>query len=295
QGDEHYAFPFHVGHVNPTKGFVHVFEEFTLDAVLREMDTATDFITYLSKRERLLTQDRPIIMATGEEQLLSIYLTKTDDQGEHDFVIPGEGEPDLVSFDESFWASMVRNPQYLAKKDADKISYAWDRLIEHFIHSAGVFDESGNRIVDEPQELERGLRVMASEPRIRRRQLARALIDLMENSVTGHRATRLVYSNDFPDRAYVFLLLPPLEEVDYEEYRSFRKALLAAYCRVAKLVCTKAGIITGIAMEPPSARKSSEDMVVLDVHEWTNEMEQEARQLQRETGLRGTLGTFLKN
>ena len=169
------------------------------------MDTAADFTTYLLKRERFLTRDKPIIMATGEEQLLSVYLTKTDNQGEHDFVIPGEGEPDLVSFDESFWGSMVSNPQYLAKKKADRISYTWARLVEHFIHSAGVFDKSGNRIVTEHQELERGLRVMASEPRIRRRQLARSLIDLMEKSVDGRRATRLVYSNDFPsEHTYSF-------------------------------------------------------------------------------------------
>ncbi|MDD5168053.1 MAG: hypothetical protein PHN75_04485 [Syntrophales bacterium] len=285
QGDVHYAYPFHVGHVNPTKGFVHVFEEFTLDAVLREMDTAADFITYLLKREQFLTRDKPLIMASGDEQLLSIYLTKTNEQGEHDFVIPGEGEPDCIYFDESFWDSMISNPQYLAKKKADEVSYAWDRLIEHFIQNAAVIEKPSSIITNETQELEQGLRIMASEPRIRRRLLARALIDLAKNSLGEHRSTRLVYSNDFPERAYIFLLLPFKEEMDYEEYRRGRKALLAAYCRVAKLVCIKAGIITGIAMETPNAKKSSEDMVVLDVHDWTDEMEHEAKHLQQEAGL----------
>ena len=272
QGDEHYIHPFHVGNVNPGKGFVHVFEDFTMDAVLREMDTAADFITYLAKRERLLTRDRPIIMSAGEEQLLSIYLTKTNDQGEHDFVLPGKGEPNLISFAEGFWEEMIHNPQYLGKKKADEVSYVWDQLIEHFIQHTGVFDESGNRKISEPQEFERGLRVMASEPRIRRRQLARGLVELLKNPPGRRGATRVMYSNDFPERAYIFLLLPFQEGGDYDEYRNRRRALLAAYCKVAKLLCTNADMITGIAMEPPDTSKTSEDMFVLDVHYWTDAM-----------------------
>ncbi len=284
-GESHFASPFQIGRVTPERGFVHVFDDFTLDAVLREMDTAPDFITYLSKRERFLSRDRPIIMSPGEEQLLSIYLTKNNDRGEHDFVLPGEGEPDWVSLDESFWDAMVRNPQYVGKKKANVVSYAWDRLIEHFIKNLGVFDELGNRITGQPRELEWGLRVMASEHRIRRRQLARSLIGFLENLPDGQRATRLVYSNDVPERAYLFLVLPVERDRNYDEYRDHRKALLSAYCTVAKLKCPNADMIVGIAMEPPSAAKASEDLFVLETRHWTREMEQEARQLQEETGL----------
>ena len=95
KGNFHYSRPFSIGHVNPTKGFVHVFEDFTLDAVLRELDTITDFVAYLSKREEFLSRERPVVWATGEEQLLSIYLTHLNSDGEHDFVLPVKDEEDV--------------------------------------------------------------------------------------------------------------------------------------------------------------------------------------------------------
>ena len=283
--DEHTQ-PFHIGAINPDKGFVHVFEDFTLDAVFAELDTIADFVAYLTKREYFLTRDKPTILAAGEEQLLSIYLTHMNSDVEHDFVLPIEGvdEPDFVSLDESFWDSMVQNAQYRAKKEADEISYAWDRLIEHFIKYGGIYDEDGQRH-QTPTELEWGLRFMAAEPRIRRRQLAHALVHLLQNTPQGKRATRVVYSNDFPEHVYVFLVLPQLESENYEEYREHRKALLLAYCKVTKLRCQDASYIIGLATENYGVKGASEDLVVLDVRDWTYEMQEEAEFIRREASL----------
>ena len=179
---------------------------------------------------------------------------------------------------------MVQNPQYIAKKDADEISYAWDRLIEHFIKFGGINDHSGQRH-HEISELERGLRYMASEPRIRRRQLAQALVDLLQNTPDGKRATRVVYSNDFPEKAYIFLILPQLENEEYEEYREYRKALLVAYCKVAKLRCPNASYIVGIATENVGPKGASEDLVALDARGWTVDMQEEAERIQKEASL----------
>lgn len=41
--------PFAVGDLDPTKGFVHVFDDTSLEVVMRTLDTVTDFIHYLSK------------------------------------------------------------------------------------------------------------------------------------------------------------------------------------------------------------------------------------------------------
>ncbi len=286
QGADEHNQPFHVGAVNPEKGFVHVFEDFTLDAVFTELDTIADFIAYLNKRENFLTKEKLTILAPGEEQLLAIYLTHINSDGEHDFVLStgDNDEPDFISFDESFWDSMVQNPQYRAKKEADKISYAWDRLIEHFIKHGRNYDDTsqGNQTT---AELEWGLRFMASEPRIRRRQLAHAIVHLLENTPQGKRATRVVYSNDFPEYAYVFLVLPKLEDENYEEYRINRNALLLAYCKVTKLRCQTANYIIGLATENYGAEGASEDLAVLDVREWTDEMQEEAKYIRNEASL----------
>lgn len=283
QGAGEHNRPFHIGAVNPEKGFVHVFEDFTLDAVFAELDTIADFIAYLTKREIFLTREKPIILAAGEEQLLSIYLTHMNSEGEHDFVLPNDGynKLDFVALDESFWDSMVQNAQYRAKKQADRISYAWDRLIEHFIKYGGIYDDVGHRRT-KPTDMEWGLRFMAAEPRIRRRQLAHALVDLLHNTLQGKRATRVVYSNDFPELVYVFLVLPQLKSENYEEYRENRKALLQAYCKVAKLRCQDASYIIGLATENYGSKGASEDLAVLDVREWTHEMQEEAEYIKKE-------------
>ena len=112
---EQHKLPFHIGNITPSKNYVHVFDDLTLDAVLLELDTISDFISYLLKREAFLNQDNKEIIAAGEEQLLAIYLTKLNDKGEHDFVLPG-GDFDSLWVDEGFWEGMVSNPQYVAKK-----------------------------------------------------------------------------------------------------------------------------------------------------------------------------------
>jgi len=283
EAHEHYARPFRIGHVNRAKGFVHVFEDFTLNAVLRELDTVSDFVAYLSKREQLLSKKRPVVVAAGDEQLLAIYLTHLNPEREHDFVLPDEGQ-DAVYLDESFWIGMVQNPQYVAKKHEEAPSYAWDRLIEHFIKHRGAYDETGQRR-REPSDLEWGLRLMAAEPRIRRRQLAYALVHLLENTPVGKPATRLVYSNDFAEKVYVFIVLPQLESQDCDEYRKHRKVLLLAYCKVAKLVCPGANYVIGIATGNLGMKGISEDLVALDVREWTSEMKEEAEWIQKTASL----------
>jgi preprotein translocase subunit SecA len=59
---------------------------------------------------------------------------------------------------------------------------------------------------------------------------------------------------------------------------------------VAKLVNPHALDIVGIATEPGSGTRRSEDLIYLDTREWTPELQAEAQRLQAELGLlkRGT-------
>ena len=83
---EHVA-PFVVGDVDPSGAFVHVLDEATLDIVLGELDTITDFTAYLSKKENLIRSGR-LISAAGEEELAAYYMTHMNSVGEHDFTKP---------------------------------------------------------------------------------------------------------------------------------------------------------------------------------------------------------------
>ncbi len=272
--DEHTK-PFTVGNVLPEKGFVHVFDDFSLTQILNELDTASDFISYLVAREDFLSAEKPVVISAGEEQLLAIYLTNTDVDGNHAFVLSTTGDPEVVFLDESFWDSMVSNPQYGRKKEADRVSYVWDRLIEHFIS----FGEHGER---RSQDFEFAYRLMASEPRTRRRQLGHALQDLMISTPVEQRAVRVVFSSDVSEKVFVFLICPVQNGLTYAVDRKRRQEMLLAYCNVAKLRFNDSNYIIGIAIDPRDSDEVSADLIALDVSGWGEVDFERAQALQRE-------------
>jgi hypothetical protein len=153
--------PFHVGGTDRAGGFVHVLDDVTLDIILRELDTITDFTDYLSRKEALFRSKHYI--AAGEEELLAYYLTHTDKNKQHDFDISDQF--DAAYFVEGSWATVSSNPLYIAKKNADRQSYAWDELIEKF--SRNVINGTLERGNEFPlSDHERGLRVLAAESRL---------------------------------------------------------------------------------------------------------------------------------
>ena len=273
--EAHLNTPFTIGHINPEKGFIHVFEEFILDEVMREVDTISDFVAYLTKKEQLLCRKAPTINVPGEEQLLAIYLRSLNKAGEHDFCLPIDG-CDELTLTEDFWDSFKKNPRYLAKKEADRISYAWDELIEHFINAGTLLSI---------KEREKALRLMAAEPRVRRRDIAYSLVDLIQNPIEDDSGTRLYFSPDFPDTAYLFLLLKSPAGISYDQYRQTRKAMLLAYCKVAKLKLDAHGRCKNIIGIATDKGGTSEDIVVLNVERWTPEKQQEAESLQKDFSL----------
>jgi hypothetical protein len=281
QGDQQHTQPFHVGDVRPDGRLIHVFDEFALNAVFNELDTAQDFMQYLSKRERFLRAESQAILAAGEEQLLAAYLSSVDQDGEHNFVLPLQGEdlkPIHIYYDETFWPRLLQSHEYRQKKIEDSKSMAWDRLIEHFI-----------KLGDYPHgcstDFEWGLRLIASEPRLRRRQLAEALHGIYKKTPPGRRGVRIFYSPDFPDLVYIFLLLPALPSQDSASYREYRKTMLEVYCMVVKLRCSKAKVVIGLATEPRDSEYSSEDLLAIDVSDWSDKQYAHAMQLQEKTGI----------
>ena len=126
--------PFAIGDIDPSNHFVHVFDPVSLDIVMQELDTISDFTEYLDKRAAFIRSGK-LSGAHGEEDLLAYYAVRINEEGDHDFRAP-EGcswdEVEAVTIGSGHWTSYIRHPQYLAKKAADKISYAWDGLIETF-------------------------------------------------------------------------------------------------------------------------------------------------------------------
>ncbi len=283
-GDAHFATPFTIGQIDPGRGFIHVFDDTTLDIVMQTLDTITDFVAYLTKKEQFLTGPRAIF-AAGEEELLAAYLAKLNEQGQHDFVFPEYLS--AIALEEGHWDNFVRSPERTAQIDADRISYAWDALIEvfakHLLGGTQFFSTHPGNI----SEQEKAFRVLARERRTRRRLLATALRGLMEKTPSTHMGVRVLAALRAGDPYYVFLLVPRWKGIPEEGYREGRHKLLSAYCQVAKLQYPDAQLIIGFATETGyrDDDSRSEDLVYLDASEWTPELDEEARALQRDLGL----------
>jgi hypothetical protein len=276
------------------KGFVHVFDEVTLDLVLQTLDTITDFVDYLEAKEELLDRGQ-LGMAAGEEELLALYLSDVDERGRHGFLLSSaEGDqPDRVIVAEGHWDHFARHPQRRAQLAENEVSYVWDSLIEQFNrHLLGGTQEFATHA--HVWEQEESLRLLAREPRTRRRSLAQALLGIIQGTPPGMRATRvfgpLSEGDRFGDCAYVFLVMDRQPAWTQEQYRTVRRDLLGAYCQVVKLDFPEARDIVGIATGTSSSTEPSEDFAHLHILDWPPDEEARVRELRDELERNRLLG-----
>ena len=282
-GNVHSRFPFTIGQIDPDKGYVHVFDDTTLDLVMNTLDTITDFTAYLTKKEQFLTGDK-VVWAAGEEELLAIYLTKLNQAGEHDFVI--KGNYDRLSFYEGIWDKFIGSPERRAQVERNQISYFWDKLIETFAFHAMTgtqYFSSGQPF----KEQEPVFRLMAREPRTRRRMLAVSIHEVLKRSVTSGSAwdTRVIAPSRPGNPHYVFLAARQAPCVSYDEYREVRLQLLSDYCYITKFRWPEATDIIGFATESGVSQKRSEDLIYLNAENWDADAETHAKETQQRLGL----------
>ena len=293
-GDQHTSDtcePFVIGHINPDKGFTHVFDDTSLSIVMDALDTITDFVEYLSKKEAFYCGQRAVRIA-GEEEFLALYLRNMDEEGNHNLVI----QPDInaVTILEGHWDEFTSDSRRKAQFAANRVSYVWDGLIEitskhvmqrtQYYTSSPLFSDS-----------EKNLRFLAREPRTRRRMLGRNLLDFFINTPAETKRARVIMPSNNGDPYYVFLALPHLKGIAYHEYREVRRKLLTVYCMVVKYKYPQAEDIVGIATE--SGRKEdgggSEDIISLDARCWTDEEEAEAKSLQTDLDIFNNVDEFV--
>ena len=269
--DDNTGFPFFIGDIDPSRTFVHVFGDTSLDIVLGTVDTISDFVSYLTKKERLLRSDA-VVIAAGEEELLAYYLKNiNEEKGEHDFVIPLSCDEQIQNlvFDEGHWEDFSQSPERKAQIAADKVSYVWDGLIEVF--SKHVMEDTQYFTTDPSVKgTEPLLRFLAREPRFHRRSLSAALCGLIDSAPRHMRATRYSYPFSPQEPYYVFLTLPQYDWMTYEQYRESRRYVLEACCSGVKLKFPDAQHIVGIATEPGLENEDrSEDAMYFDATNWT--------------------------
>lgn len=297
RGDMHYVgkhiHPFAVGDVNPDGIFIHVLDDGSLDVVMRELDTISDLTGYLSKKETLVRSDQ-LIASEGEEDLVAYYMTHMDSKYEHGFTRP-DGSPlrpkDAIAI-EGVYSKLKTNRQYIAKKQADDISYLWDNLVETFTKHM----LAGTTMVPEGEafnltEHEQAIRYMALAPRFDRRKYGEGIKGALEQGRGQNRFTRAFISaphvpNSETGFFFMTLAVPDFKlDGGYSEYRIVRHGFLEVYALSFLHKYRHLKRIIGIATEPLPDKKnerrgSSEDLVFAESPEWTNELVKDLRQRQ---------------
>lgn len=289
-GINHEKTPFTVGILNKGKHFVHVFDEFSLEVLMEEFNTAADFLEYINSRERFLTQDTETVIAAGEEQLISAYILNGDETGGSFLPKDASEKYDLVVFDESHYKSLKSKPEYLKMRSLNAQSDLWDELIERFIRTGDprlVTPET----TQENYETEQALRLIAAESRFRRRILTDQLKEIFASAQKQpqKRCTRVFTTKQTPEIVYIFLLMPKTEGESQEEYRQHRAAILHAYTRCAKLRFPDGMKFIGMAFDHPikDYNGGSEDLLVYIINDWDKDAISEAEKYREMLGILG--------
>jgi hypothetical protein len=279
-GDTSGTTPFVIGSLGSDGGYVHVFDDTSLGIVMRELDTAPDFIEYLTKKERFIASGK-LFACAGEEELLGYYLRTMNSEGEWDFVI--SKDTDSISLVEGFWDDHKKSNRRLAKAEADEVSYVWDRIIETF--NSHILNGTSYGPATPVSEREAAIRMLASSSRTARRVLGTAFNDFLHQSPANTPFQRIV-EPVLPGQPYhVLVTLPQDAGLSDDQYRKRRSDYLTALLRITKVVFPGARDIVGLATEPGTASERSGDVAYLNARPWTQQDQEESEELQRATGL----------
>lgn len=250
---------------------VHVLDSHNLDLILGELDTFYDFMRYLNEKERAISR-YDCLTYCGEEDLLAHYFVNYDTDSKSYVIGTKEEGYNSIMIGEGDWHDFVKTGPYQRRKTENEISYTWDRLLQKTGRNAleGTLGGDGGIFHRKSAVYE-----MAKEPRIARR----ALSEMMANSIRNFpdNAKGIVRNlsflpSFFPESGYVFLQLYHDNPGDYDtEYRPLRRKILEFACGAAKLKFPHLRKVIGIAIDAPKySRTNSEDFILLDCENWSD-------------------------
>ncbi len=265
----HDAERFTVGQISGARGWVHVFDDVSLIRVLTELTTIKDFLHYLETKAALFDVAR-FKYAASEADMLAYYLwnNRSFPARDVDYFIKA-----------NLWAEVEASKDFLAGREANKVSYFWDGLIDYINgHYLEETLELGNE--HSMSEHEQLVRRMAGETRFHRRVLSKAILQRAELA-TKQAICTLLPSNQ-PDVNYVLYIGRGDQGKDHAAYRAERAKDLQLRCVAAKAAQPDKRFIVGIAMDARGVKGSSEDFLCWDTADWTDEDVLQAQEMRDE-------------
>lgn len=239
---------------------VHVFTRNFTEIILNELDTISDFSHYLGVKEKFLSKpNRSLIITGGEEELLAVYQREGKTFGKFE-------KADHILLEGGIWEDIQKNPRYIKRREADRISYGWDSII--------------NRAHEGSSQYEIVARELARPNRFERRYLSKVFMDAHVMAHKDEKADlfrRIMPGDD--GITYCFLF------ADDPEPRTRRKYMLAGICYFARGKFPQNKKVIGIATEKKFRPTCSYDFVFIDKPDWTEEDQKKIEKLQADTGM----------
>ena len=267
--------PLAVGQVDPGRGFVHVLDDAAVQLLLNELDTIADLVKYLKVKEDLVTGGW-LVSAETEIDLVGYYMNRIGGPSQIFHLPRGERRLTVTA---GSWDRYIATGRRAARVAANKVSYAWDELINSIAARATTTKPTDLYI--DLGSMEKILRSLARESRLRRRLLITALLEKARSTPRGGWSARVILPLKVGDGpTYVmFPYSPSLHKTD-EEYRQKRHERLGLYCMAYKARHPEVGDIVGIATEPGELEIRSADVIHLDSVSWTPERQRFGEEVQ---------------
>ena len=240
---------------------VHIVDDVSLPVLLRELDTLPDLLEYLDTKETLIRR-LGVSSIAGEEDMVGLFLGLR--AGMSELKMPDGVH---VCIGEGIYNNVIQKSQYRNYKKANEISYFWDDLIRY--HSACVL--RGTLIpgsVMSVRENEEILRLLAGQPRVFRRLLSAAFIDLHQTAPRDRVSSRAVKM--CADTVFVFRI-DPSSATETAAERKNRLEELLAYCFLTGWRNRDVQNIVGICNNGGPIGNTGFDVVALQVLAWTDE------------------------
>ena len=246
------------------KGFIHVFDLISAEILISELDTITDFVKYLNKKEEFYNSGKisKLIFEGGEEDLLAFYLSNSEE-------FKTEGTFTVLDF--GLWDEYKDSDANKKWMEDIKESIVWDNMIELMIED---FKNGRMEVGNEYEDFELIMRTMARESRYNRILLSKEFLDLFNSPKIK---ARLVSS--YSGKVYVFM------KADRNESRENRRLELTGRCLIVWKYTPETDTIIGIATERNDGQKGfSIDVVYLYKPKLSEEEEKTADELIEEYG-----------
>ena len=260
-----------------TRGNVHIFYDAFTRFAAKYLNTVTDFIEYLNKKE-LFLEDKELIISGGEENLLAFFLKNARTFGE----LETSGANMIFLDDENIADSFEKMNGLKRKLKADEWSKGWDELIIKKREALAIDDKEDIDIAKD-----KFLSKMMSHNRLERRLLGRIYFEAAVNAhelnpEIGNIGRRLVPTDN--GVAYVFMFYGD-ESTPINELRK----LLRLTTMAARQAIPKNDMVIGIGTRQhmiASSRSVGFEWVLIDTpfDEFQKDVGKDIHEFRKKTG-----------